>query len=133
MLFGSCGLTLSHDTCCLQISLKTPTRYDDKLQAFTTGNDKYILKLSLEDATIYISFRKNSFAHQIVIKPRNKVLSWKVSLSLFFLPPGILLQPFTDKDANELNGVEKKTNGVRYVKPKYPQPMKTNQKTSRSP
>ena len=70
------------------------------------------------------------------LKLKNKVEIWKVFMSLFFLSSVILLLPSTDKgDANELIGVEKKTNEVRYAKLKYPQLMKTkNQpKSSGSP
>ena len=53
------------------------------------------------------------------VKLRNKVLSWKVFSSLFFLPSSvILLQPSTDKDDNKSEKIER-TNWVRYKNQKH--------------
>ena len=48
-----------------QISLKTPTGHNYKLQNFTTRNNKYILIPSLGYATIYIWFQEEFPAQPI--------------------------------------------------------------------
>ena len=64
----------------------------------------------LRDTTISFGFRKNFFAYRIVVGPRNQIKIQRVSWSLFFLPSGIHLQPFTDtEEASESIGVRRKS------------------------